>query len=129
MTTKTLISNESNGNNIASTYDTSYGVFDGYVVTRVSERFLNKAACLTHARILILNGYITGMTEQQIAEEVFAHAVCYYWYDPNGNFFKSNALSKELYEKAADGIYIQNGGDTAVRKAFYTLVWNTYSGN
>ena len=116
-------------NNVATTSDDSYGVFDGYVVTKVSERFLNKEACLVHGRILILNGYITGMTEQQIAEEVFAHAVCYYWYDPNGNFFKSNPISKELYEKAADGIHIQDGGDTLVRRTFYTLVWNTYDGN
>ena len=98
-------------------------VENGRVNIDMNERFLYKNNCITHAKILIANGYITGMTEQEIAEEIFAHAVCYYWYDPNGNIFRDNPISKELYDHAADGILIESGGDTLERKAFYKLVW------
>lgn len=103
-------------------------VENGRVNIDVSERFLYKSNCITHAKILIANKYITGMTEQEIAEEIFAHAVCYYWYDPNGNIFRDNPISKELHDHAADGILIESGGDTVVRKAFYKYVWINVAG-
>lgn len=103
-------------------------VGDGYVNIDMNDRFLYKSNCITHAKILIMNKYITGMTEQEIAEEIFAHAVCYYWYDPDGDVFHNNPIAKELHDHGADGIYIENNGDTKVRKAFYSLIWNTISG-
>lgn len=66
------------------------------------------------------------MGQKEIAQELFAHAVCYYWYDPNGSFFQSNAISKKLHEKGADGIYREDGGDSFVRKCFYTVCWNAF---
>mgnify|MGYP000080535412 FL=1 len=104
-------------------------VGDGCVNIDMSERFLYKNNCITHAKILIMNNYITGMTEQEIAEEIFAHAVCYYWYDPDGNIFHSNPLAAELHSRGADGILIESGGDKRLgAKAFYTLVWNKFDG-
>ena len=114
---------------MASQNQTRGSVGDGWVNIDMDERFLYKNNCTTQAKVILMHNYITGMTEQEIAEEIFAHAVCYYWYDPNGDFFHSNPISAELYSHAADGIFIENGGDSVVRKAFYTLVWNTFSGN
>lgn len=34
-------------------------------------------------------------------------------------------LPNKCYKKAADGIYIEDGGDTALRKSVYAAVWNT----
>lgn len=91
---------------------------------KMSTNFLDKTYCSWYAGMMLRHSEVSGMGQKEIAQELYAHAVCYYWYDPNGNFFKSNPLSKTLHEKGADGIYIDDGGDTFVRKAFYVACWN-----
>lgn len=99
---------------------------DGYVNLTMSNVYLSKDACTSMAKVILLNDYISGMTAEEIAMEIYAHAVCYYWYDPTGNFFQNNPISKTLHDKGADGIYLEDGGDSALRKAFYSLVWNNF---
>lgn len=90
------------------------------------DRFLNKSYCTWYAGYLLSNEMVYGMGQSEIAKELYAHAVCYYNYNPNGSFFQSNSIAKILHDKGSDGIDIIDGGDTAVRKTFYNLCWNMF---
>ncbi len=81
--------------------------------------FLNKVTCTVAAASILNQGLVTGMTASEIAREIYAHAqVCY-----NAQYLQHIPFIKNFYASAADGIYLDDGGDTAVRKAFYDLVW------
>lgn len=90
----------------------------------MDKRFLNKNFCKEYANFLINNKYIKNMSNMEIAQEIFTHAFCYYWYNEK-NFLHSNNIARELARHGEDGIYLQHGGDTEVRKAFYILIWHS----
>ncbi len=93
---------------------------------KMSKRFLDKSYCSWYGAMMLRKSQVSGMKQREIAKELYAHAICYYNYNPNGSFFKKNALAKYLHDRGADGIYIEDGGDTKIRKAFYTLCWKTF---
>ncbi len=68
------------------------------------------------------------MTRLQVAQELYAHAVGYYF---AGEIKKSGiaASVKNYLTKKCEVIDIVDGGDTAIRKAAYVTVWNTVKVN
>ncbi|MEH2958663.1 hypothetical protein [Candidatus Merdisoma sp. JLR.KK006] len=62
---------------------------------------------------------VTGMTALEIAQEIHAHAVVCYKFEA----VKNIPGVKGIYESAANGIHIEDGGDTAVRKRAYSTIW------
>lgn len=94
----------------------------GTVTIANSTAYLNKSTCQQLAAEYVRYGAVTGMTALEVAQEIYAHAYVYY----NWQALEDLPLAGEIYESAADGIHIQDGGDTGVRKAFYALVWNTF---
>jgi len=95
---------------------------------QISPELLNKKACKILANHLLNYGYIHKMSIQQIAEEIYTHAVFYYWYKPDGIFLRKTKLSKFLYSHCEDGALVQSGGDTKPRRIFYRMTWRIFDG-
>lgn len=97
-------------------------------------KYRSKENCKNEAARLIDQHLVTGMTQKQIQEEIFAHAVAYY----DGttllamagalgpiNGIASAVLISHLVSHA-DPIDIENNGDTAERQVLYTLIWDKW---
>ena len=104
----------------------------GSVNVALTESFLDKDYCTNRANLLLRRGKVVGMSTQEIAEELYAHAVVKYnstavlalgtaAYGPLGYL-----VAKEMVESASDGAAIEDYGDSAVRKAFYSVVWTLF---
>ncbi len=81
----------------------------------VKREYLNREYCLDEARRLLRSGIITGMSEKQLAGEIFFHAAAYYFCE------KTGLLPRVRYH--AEIIDIDDGGDTMHRRAAYAAVW------
>ena len=91
----------------------------------MSQNFLEKSYCTWYAAMLLRKSMVSGMLDHEIAEELYAHAVCYYKYSAVAAVV-GVPLAYYCYCKARDGITIVNGGDTAVRKAGYATIWQLF---
>lgn len=88
--------------------------------------YLNKTNCLNVAASIQKSGKVKGMSYTDIAVEIFAHAKALYNYKPLLSWASGlgwGAIATYLHAQAADGCALMDGGDTAVRKAFYNTVW------
>lgn len=90
----------------------------------ITEDMLSKDYCLQRAGEIKSSGQITGMTKQQIAEEIYAHAVVYY-YGSEAEQATGMNLSFVL-DHTRDGIDLCNGGDSWKRKMAYKAIWKLY---
>lgn len=98
-------------------------IFAGDAEFPVGKSYLNKTNCKAKAKKLKSSGDVTGMTELAIAQEIYAHAFCYYAATTLINAGISASIVKQIQAMGAD-IYIADGGDTAVRRAAYVLIWS-----
>ena len=108
---------------------------------KMEKRFLDKNVCLEEAKWLGHYRVVTGMSLQEIAEEIYAHAIFYY----RGLSAKKIAtcistvgvpglaLSSLLINEIADMlvskgevINIEDVGDTSLRKLIYRGVWKAF---
>lgn len=85
--------------------------------------FTDKSYCMYWAIKLIDHRTVTGMTYQQVAEEIYAHAYVYYNFNSLPSIIKNNSFAQSVYNSASDGILILDGGDEPLRKIFYATVW------
>lgn len=81
----------------------------------VQREFLHKKACLREARELKRSGKLCGMSERQIAREIFFHAVMDDYCDRTGKHSR--------WKTHADPINLRDGGDTLPRRAAYMACW------
>ncbi|MDD6069918.1 MAG: hypothetical protein PUC12_03780 [Clostridiales bacterium] len=89
----------------------------------LSKKFLNKNNCLAEAGRLIHRQMVVRMTQQQIAKEIYAHAVTKYVFEALPKWVREMPVARDVYRSASDGAYIADGGDTGKRQAFYNTVW------
>lgn len=85
-----------------------------------------KANCMGKAGRLIDQHVISGMTQKQLQEEIFAHAAAYY----RGDDLRSipglgDDIADWLISKGSS-IYLEDGGDTWYRQLGYTVIWNFF---
>ncbi len=94
----------------------------GSVSLKMKTDYLKKSNCKSKAKSLKKNNKVKDMSETAIAQEIYAHA----------KMFFSAALCKKLGVDVgiinevidhAGVIDIDDGGDTAARRAVYTLIW------
>ncbi len=90
----------------------------GTVAVSVDTVFLNKSYCRTYANRLLAYEMVKGMTQQEIAEELFAHAVMYY-----ANYKYDDSISQYFVSHSRE-INIADGGDSWARKYAYKYIWN-----
>lgn len=107
---------------VALTKEEMRVVEGGTVDLATREVYLNKSTCQNVAAELLRSKAVTGMTALEIAQEIYAHAVVRYKFEAVKNVPGVNGI----YESAANGIHIADGGDTAVRKAAYSLIWSMF---
>lgn len=91
----------------------------------MSDKFLTKSYCTWYASMMLRRSEVSGMLDHEIAEELYAHAVCFYKYDKVA-LLVGIPLTYYCYSNAKDGIAIMDGGDDAIRKAFYSTVWTLF---
>lgn len=88
--------------------------------------YKTKSKCTSEAYHLIDIHVVKDMSAEDIAKEIFAHAVAYYRADELRNLPLGEGVADYLIAHASE-IYIADGGDTLIRKAAYTLVWSTFN--
>ena len=98
-------------------------------------KYRNKANCMNEAARLIDQHLVTGMTQQQIQEEIFGHAVAFYDGQALVNYIGTHggvvggmaATAAVAYLVShANPIDIEDGGDTALRQAIFALIWSVW---
>lgn len=82
---------------------------------RVRKEFLDKTTCREEARKLLAEGTVKGMSEIQLAREIYFHALVYY------NSKKNHAFHRLISH--SDPIDINDGGDTRFRRMVYYAFW------
>ena len=82
---------------------------------RVKKEYLNKDACLEVARKIVSEGKISGMSELQLAREIYFHALAF--------FFCDKVFPLRWVKKYADPIDMQDGGDRLLRRFVFASAW------
>lgn len=98
-------------------------IFGGSVSLPMNPAYLTKTACEVKATALIVSGDVTGMTILGIAQEIFAHACCYYGASVVKSLGVDSATVDDIYNRA-NPVDIDDGGDTPARVAAYILIWD-----
>ena len=98
--------------------------FGGSVHLPVSRDYLNREYCQGFALSLLGLKAVTGMTVLEVAQELYAHAVAYYHGATIRNNNSINSAVKNYLMSKGSVIDIEDGGDTAIRKAAYAVIWH-----
>lgn len=96
--------------------------FAGDANLPVSKDYLKKSTCKSKAKELIDSGQVTGMSQIQIAQEIYAHAFAYYAASTLIDAGIDAAIVEDIKSKA-EVIDIANNGDKPSRQAAYLLIW------
>ena len=86
-----------------------------YMKIPVHRKYLNRKCCLSKAKRLVRRGKIHGMTEKQVAQEIYFHAVVHRLCRKTGRFIN--------YREHAGIVDMRDGGDTRLRRAVYAACW------
>jgi len=107
-------------------------VTGGSISLPMNSAYLNKNTCLVTAQRLIDQEEVTGMTRQEIAEEIYAHAVLFYTGITVAVLkdILDNYLAEWLAQQTAEyllshcnPIDIADGGDVWYRQVAFTVIW------
>lgn len=94
----------------------------GVAHVEMNPLYLAKSACEVKAAQLIATKQVTRMSVLGIAQEIFAHACAYY---ASSTIIALGVDSSKVNEikSRANPVDIADGGDSANRKAIYSLIW------
>lgn len=81
----------------------------------VLRHYMNKEDCLAEAERILREGIIDGMKREELAEEIYFHAVIHDVCMKTGLFTRTRAH--------ADPIDLNDGGDTPFRRLCFHMVW------
>lgn len=95
----------------------------GSISIDMQSTFLNKQICLNTAEFLLAAGAVKNMTQLQIAQEIYGHAVAYYAASGLQGLGIDNGVIQSLISDAHP-IDIVDGGDTLVRQAAFAIIWD-----
>lgn len=79
----------------------------------VCQEYLNKKTCLKKAQTLLREGTVHGMSEKQLAREIYSHAVMFYYCDRTGRLPK--------WKEHANPIDLHDGGDIWLKRIAYAV--------
>lgn len=66
---------------------------------------------------------IEGMTKDQLAVEIFAHAYIFYNFRFVPAFLRKTAKAQSFYRSVENGVDLEDNGDTLVRRIAYRFIW------
>lgn len=81
----------------------------------VRKDFLNKNVCMDEARKIVSEKKINGMSELQLAREIYFHALAF--------FICDKIFFLRWIKRFADPIDMQDGGDTPLRRFIFAASW------
>lgn len=99
------------------------GVTVKYAKLMMQESFATQEGCVEAAEEIVAKGLISDMTVMEVAKEIYTHAYVYYHFEKLPKFIRSSAFAKKVYRSAANGIDLEDGGDTAFRRMCYEAIW------
>ncbi|MBQ1466955.1 MAG: hypothetical protein IIZ27_00605 [Solobacterium sp.] len=85
----------------------------------MSDVYLSKDICRKKARQILQDRFIEGMTERQIASEIYFHSAAYY----TCVFLEKFHIRINYIKKKADPIDLADNGDTGFRRILYRIIW------
>lgn len=98
-------------------------IWGGSVALPMSPVYLAKTVCEAKAAELLITGQVKNMTTLGIAQEIFAHACCYYGSSVVKALGVDSATVDDIYSRS-NPVDIEDGGDIPKRLAAYVLIWN-----
>lgn len=97
-------------------------IFAGLANVDMSPIYLTKSACEIKATTLVVSGKVKYMTILAVAQELFAHACCFYGAATVKALGVESAIVDDIYSRA-ERVDIADGGDSPDRIATYILIW------
>jgi len=95
-----------------------------YLNIPMDRYYYDKKNCVESAEAIIKEEKITGMTKRQIAAELYAHAFIYFNFQRIPKIIRETSFAKRMYESTANGIDLEDNGDTIKRRIFYAFVYS-----
>ncbi len=92
----------------------------------MSTLYVNKENCEELAKSLLGDKWIVDMTKEELSAEIYAHAYFYYLLDSLPDFVSELPGISRISNSVSNGIDLENGGDSAVRKVVYSLVFKLF---
>ena len=89
----------------------------------MNERLYARKGCKMIAEKLLESGRIDGMTESQLSCEIFAHAYVFYNFRLVPKRLSKTGLFKKVLRSASDGVDLEDGGDSLIRRIAYRMIW------
>lgn len=89
----------------------------------MTETLNNRKLCKEMAKEIKSDMRITGMSESQLSCEIFAHAYVYCNFKYVPSFLKKTSAAKSVYRSVADGVDLEDNGDSLVRRIAYRVIW------
>ena len=93
------------------------------MVIPMKRALYNRAFCIRLARKIISAEKISGMSVRELAIEIYAHAYVYYNFRFVPGFMQSIKPVRSVYRSGADGVDLEDHGDTWYRKIAYKVFW------
>lgn len=94
-----------------------------YKNIEMNKDLYDREYCLVLAEKIVENGEISGMSVEEIAMEIYAHAYIYYNFDKAPEWVRKSEFGESMYESVKNGVDLEDGGDKALRKIFFQTVW------
>lgn len=95
-----------------------------YLNLEMNDIYYNKNNCVEAAENIIKNRQITGMSVRQLAAEIYTHAFIYYNFHILPAIIRNTSIAKRVYNSTANGIDLEDNGDTLKRRICYSLIWS-----
>lgn len=95
-----------------------------YLNLEMKEIYYNKKGCVATAEEIVEKKQITGMTVRQLAAEIYTHAFIYYNFHFLPKMLRETKLAKKIFNSAANGIDLEDNGDTLKRRFCYSVIWS-----
>ncbi len=84
---------------------------------------LNKEECEAYAKKILAENLIEGMSEAEIAKEIYAHVMIHAMVNAMPESIQNTGIARRLNNSTANGIDLEDFGDTFVRQIAYNFIW------
>ncbi|MBO4928422.1 MAG: hypothetical protein J5379_09280 [Clostridiales bacterium] len=89
----------------------------------IDEVALDKEECKKEAQSIIENKAIEGMSEKEMAKEIYAHVFIHDVIEVMPSFIRDNKIVARTYNSTVNGIDLEDFGDTFLRQIAYNVIW------
>lgn len=95
-----------------------------YLNLKMKAKYYKKAECVKAAEEIAEKKQITGMSIRQLAAEIYTHALVYYNFPILPDAIRNTKFAQRAFRSAANGIDLEDGGDTLKRRVCYSLIYS-----